>query len=47
MSIQSIQVYRSKVEKIIQYGGSHNESALWNANGMRSAKNAKGTRASQ
>lgn len=28
MSIQSIQVYRSKVEKIIQYGGSHNESAL-------------------
>jgi hypothetical protein len=28
MSIQSIQVYRSKVEKIIQYGGTHNESAL-------------------
>jgi predicted helicase len=28
MSIQSIQVYRTKVEKIIQYGGSHNESAL-------------------
>ena len=28
MSIQSIQVYRSKVEKIIQYGGTHNDSAL-------------------
>jgi predicted helicase len=28
MSIQSVQVYRSKVERLIRYGGSHNESAL-------------------
>jgi predicted helicase len=28
MSIQSVQVYRSKVERLIRYGGSRNESAL-------------------